>query len=307
MEKEVFIKNRHQIRLIAHRLGYSMTPYPENSLMAIEYIFQNKEILNSLDGFEFDICFTKDNIPVITHDKYIDDITNQVGLIKSYNYSELKNMDFNFRNSLGMKEKVLKYKILSFEELLQFFQNNYDLLQNKTIKFETKDFFKTSKKLKLLATILQKFPLLSKNLIHLSYYPTNLSILKNIERKKQFTLIKTDLLCENKCELIFPKFMKNIDCVSLRVKTKNLPKLKKQNSIRVNKKIFLDRFFMKISDAYCEKTLKYAIKTFGQVGLFTVNKEEIEEFCKKISEEFFIKNLQKIILTTDEPFILRNL
>ena len=34
-----------------------MANYPENSINVIEEIFNNKEMLDSCYGFEFDICF----------------------------------------------------------------------------------------------------------------------------------------------------------------------------------------------------------------------------------------------------------
>ena len=58
-------KKINNISLIAHRLGYKMTMFPENSIAAINEIFSQKHLLDSCSGFEFDICFTKDNIPII--------------------------------------------------------------------------------------------------------------------------------------------------------------------------------------------------------------------------------------------------
>ena len=96
MERKEFIKEIKNIKLIAHRLGYQMTDYPENSLEVLKVIFKNKELLNACDGFEFDICFTKDHIPVVIHDKYVDDISDSYGLIKDYSLEELRKINFKF-------------------------------------------------------------------------------------------------------------------------------------------------------------------------------------------------------------------
>ena len=82
MKKEIILKKLPHISLVAHRLGYAMTNFPENSIMVLETIFNDKKLLNSCNGFEFDICFTKDNIPVVIHDKHIDDVSNGVGMVK---------------------------------------------------------------------------------------------------------------------------------------------------------------------------------------------------------------------------------
>jgi len=95
-----FIDEIKKVKLVAHRLGYQMTPYPENSLEVVKYIFENKELLDVCYGFEFDICFTKDHIPVVIHDKYIDDITDNYGMIKNYSIDELRKFKFKFRKSL---------------------------------------------------------------------------------------------------------------------------------------------------------------------------------------------------------------
>ena len=94
------LKYLPQMKLVAHRLGYGMTDYPENSLEALKEIFAKSELLNSCDGFEFDICFTKDNIPVVIHDKYIDDVSDGYGLVSDYTLAQLKEYTFDFRHSL---------------------------------------------------------------------------------------------------------------------------------------------------------------------------------------------------------------
>ena len=89
MEKEIYLNEISNAKMVAHRLGYQMTDYPENSLDVIKTIFASKELLDACYGFEFDICFTKDHIPVVIHDKYIDDITSSRGFINEYTLAHL--------------------------------------------------------------------------------------------------------------------------------------------------------------------------------------------------------------------------
>ncbi len=307
MNMDYFNKRVNELKFIAHRLGFQMTKYPENSLNVLKVIFENKEMLDSCSGFEFDICFTKDHVPVVIHDKYIDDISNNVGLIKSYNIDELKKMDFGFRKSLT--NSLFKFKIVTLDEILKFFSVNCNLLKDKIIKIETKDIvIFSNKNMKILADILNKFPNLSNNIIHLSYHVRNLATLKNIQINKKYYNTKSDLLCDYKIIFKFSRIFKNIDLISLRIKPSEFSKLNKKNSIRVNRKIFFYKLFMKFSNRIDEKTLKCAIKRYGSVGLYVLNnKKDIEQFCKKISNNFFEENYDKIFFTTDNPLYLKKL
>lgn len=285
-----------------------MTKYPENSLEALKEIFINKELLASCTGFEFDICFTKDHIPVVIYDKYLDDISDSHGLINSYTLKELKNKNFNFRKSLK-ENKNFKFKIVSLEEILSFFSSNKQLLDDKIIKIETKNIVAFNRKsIKIFAEILNKFPSLSKNIVHLSFYPSNLMALKKIQKSNNYYLTKSDLLCDYKEIALIANFFRNIDYISLRIKTNYFPKINNKNSNRVNKKIFLDKFFMKFSNALNDKVVKKAIKKYGSVGVYVLNNEnDINEFCRKITTDTFMNYHDKIYFTTDNPFFLKNI
>lgn len=308
MDTKIFIEKIKDLKFIAHRLGYAMTDYPENSIEVLETIFDNKKMLDACYGFEFDICFTKDNIPIVIHDKYIDDITDSVGLVKSYNLKDLKEMSFGFRKSLNTNNNY-KFKIITLEEILTFFKNNIDKLDNKLIKIETKEAYKISKNnMKMLAKIINKFPNLNKNIIHLSFYPQNLIILKKIQRKNNYILVKNDLLCDYKIIASLAKSIKEINNISLRIKVKDLTKTNKTYTNRVNRKLFMDIFFMKFSNAINEKLMRKIIKKTGLVGVYVLNDEnDIEEFCKNISEEFFKEHYQKFIFTSNNPIYLKSI
>lgn len=106
------ISELNNVKIIAHRLGYQMTKYPENSIGVLEAIFQDKKLLDSCDGFEFDVCFTKDRIPVVLHDKFIDDVSDGNGLISNYTLAELKLLNFSFRKSHNLETNDITYKIM---------------------------------------------------------------------------------------------------------------------------------------------------------------------------------------------------
>lgn len=313
MDRKEFISELKNIKLVAHRLGYQMTKYPENSLEVLQTIFENKELLNACYGFEFDICFTKDHIPVVIHDKYIDDITDSYGLIKDYSLEELRQINFKSRKSLK-NNNVISYKIVTLEEVLTFFENNILLLDNKIIKIETKDYIFSgrnnfnTKDLKAFADLINRFPKLSQNIVHLSFWPLNLLFFRKIQQKNNYDLTKNDLLCDYSALVFFTRFMSYLDNVSLRIKTKIFPGIDENNSKRVNDKIRSDLFWMNYSDAIKEKNLKYVINKYGTVGLYTLNSyDEIDEICKHISSDFFRENIEKIVITTNSPIYLKKL
>lgn len=313
MKKQLFIEKLKEIKLIAHRLGYKMTNYPENSIEALKSIFKNKELLNSCYGFEFDICFSKDHIPVVIHDKYVDDITNNYGLVKNYTLKELKEMKFTFRKSLKNNTNSTQYKITTLEEILMFFNDNIHLLENKIIKIETKDYIFASKNnfnlknFTILANIINKFPNLSENIVHLSFWPLNLFLLKKIQKKNNYKIIKNDLLCDYDIVVFSTRFMPFLDNISLRIKSRYFVNVDNNNSKRVNNKIKFNLFWIRFANTAKEKNLNYAIKKYGTVGIYVLNDyKQIDELCNYIEEKFFINNLSNIIITTNDPIYFKS-
>lgn len=310
MNRDVFIKGFGNLKLIAHRMGYKMTDYPENSIMALKTIFSNEELLKACSGFEFDICFTKDHIPVVIHDKYIDDISDGIGLINKYNICELKKIKFCFRKSVcNDNSNLYSFSISTLEEVLSFFNSNFELLDGKIIKFETKDAYRFSKEnLNSLASVIIKYPLLTNNLVHLSYFPQNLIILRKIQQIRGYPISKTDLLCDFKFMVNISKVIKNLDYVSFRVQSYNLAENNNKNSKRVNRKLKFDRFMMRLSNATSLKTLQYAVNRFGSVNLYVINDySDIDKLSKILNDYFFEKYSDKIFITTDNPVYLKKL
>ncbi len=61
---------------------------PENTLISMRRALE----LN-LDGFEFDIQLSKDNIPVVIHDDTLERTTNGKGLVSDFTFAELQKLD----------------------------------------------------------------------------------------------------------------------------------------------------------------------------------------------------------------------
>ena len=97
-------------RICAHR-GFN-TVAPENSMPAY-----GAAVALGAQEIEFDIWFTKDGIPVSTHDSTLDRVSDGTGNVWDYTYEELLQFDFGHKYN----EEFRGLRILTFEEILQKF------------------------------------------------------------------------------------------------------------------------------------------------------------------------------------------
>ena len=103
------------MKLIAHR-GLTNKYIKENTLEAF-----NNAIENGFIGFECDVRLTKDNVPVICHDPFIDRTSNRRGLIRNYTYKELKKINFGSKkvpSKIPTLKQVLRLDCVKVIELL---------------------------------------------------------------------------------------------------------------------------------------------------------------------------------------------
>lgn len=122
------------MKIIGHRGIVSFSP--ENSLIGLNYIKSLK-----LNWVECDVILSKDNIPVIFHDKKLDRITNFKGEVKNYKYKELQNVDIGYKYNLNfigeripsLKKFINKCNMLSiniFLELKNYYHDELMLVNN---------------------------------------------------------------------------------------------------------------------------------------------------------------------------------
>ena len=100
-------------KIIGHRGAKGLAP--ENTLASIK-----KALSFGLSFVEIDVKVTKDNIPILIHDKTINRTTNGKGMCHKYNFKELKNLDAGSWFSSRYK----KEKILSLEDCIDFIKTN---------------------------------------------------------------------------------------------------------------------------------------------------------------------------------------
>ncbi|XP_049269965.1 glycerophosphodiester phosphodiesterase 1-like [Rhipicephalus sanguineus] len=82
---------------------------PENTLAA----FQEAK-KNNADGIEFDLTFTRDNVPVIFHDETLERTTNGEGPIENITFEELRRLDASCKHPLA--ERFPKERVPTLEE-----------------------------------------------------------------------------------------------------------------------------------------------------------------------------------------------
>lgn len=99
--RQLNFPSENYVMVASHRGGYLGTPFPENSLSAIQ---------NSLDFgvdiIEIDIRITKDNKLVVIHDKLLDRTTNGSGLIKEHTLEDIKSLYLKDENGLVTSERI---------------------------------------------------------------------------------------------------------------------------------------------------------------------------------------------------------
>ena len=86
MKKIKILEKKNRPWVIANR-GYR-SAFPENTISAFEAAIQVKA-----DMIEFDVCLSRDRIPVVIHDKTLDRTTDGKGLVADFSLSELKELD----------------------------------------------------------------------------------------------------------------------------------------------------------------------------------------------------------------------
>ncbi|MGO4889779.1 glycerophosphodiester phosphodiesterase family protein [Anaerobacillus sp. MEB173] len=101
--------NSRKVHIFAHR-GYSAA-YPENTMAA----FKAAEQLH-VDGIEFDVQLSKDNIPVIIHDSTLERTTTGYGEVRACTFQQLQELSAGkwFSNYFQVE------KIPSLEQLLNW-------------------------------------------------------------------------------------------------------------------------------------------------------------------------------------------
>lgn len=133
--------------ITAHR-GASYE-FPENTMLAMQ-----KALEAGADMIEFDLRGTKENIPVVLHDKTVNRTSNGTGAPEDHTLAELKKLNFSWflqgeRRNSPLFEKL---EIPTFEEILaefahkicmniQVYAQNDETLQNICALFKKYDMY----------------------------------------------------------------------------------------------------------------------------------------------------------------------
>jgi glycerophosphoryl diester phosphodiesterase len=166
--------------IVAHR-GIPIK-VPENTIEA----FTNA-IKHGVDAVEFDVRLTADQIPIVYHYYYLEELTNFSGPVFNFTYKQLRDAKF-----IGNYEKDTKnYKIPSLETVLEVISSKIGLeIEIKGPEPESAD---------IIVNILKKFKHLHNNLEITSYEPF---LLRKV--KKHLPNLKIDLLFP-----LYDKWMKS--------------------------------------------------------------------------------------------------
>ncbi|KRK33455.1 glycerophosphodiester phosphodiesterase [Loigolactobacillus bifermentans] len=76
--------------------------FPENSLAGFQYALEH-----GVEGLEFDVHLTRDNVPVIMHDERIDRTTNGQGRLRELTYHQLRQFKLANGESVPCLQELL--------------------------------------------------------------------------------------------------------------------------------------------------------------------------------------------------------
>ncbi|MFY9073403.1 glycerophosphodiester phosphodiesterase family protein [Malaciobacter mytili] len=214
-----FFNNFNKENLICAHRGFRKV-FVENSLEAFI------SSLEFCDFIEFDIQFTKDYIPIITHDETLKRCSNISKLeeFKKYKPWYIKDLEFNQIKKLNYK----KTKIASLEEFL-ILAKDKKIVFNLEIKQMHKE-INEIKALEVLLLLLKKYNISCEILIS----SFNHNYLKYISQNSDFSIAVLDEEVKRK-DLI--NYLKDLKAVSYNISKKAVNQLDinalKQNNIEV--------------------------------------------------------------------------
>ena len=156
---------------IAHR-GYAAS-FPENTLIAIEAARQA-----GAEFIEVDIQLSKDLVPVLFHDRDLQRLCQQQGVIHDYTFEELKT--FNVTDTEKFSDIYIANKITSLQEFIDYLKVDSELNAFIELKRLMIDHFGEKK---VLDIVLPMFLGMEQQICFISY---NQSILKTIHDSSQY-------------------------------------------------------------------------------------------------------------------------
>lgn len=112
----VFGQEKKYISVCGHR-GFA-GKYPENTLLGFE-----KALELEIDSMEYDVCATKDDVPVISHDNSIERCSNGKGKLSEMTLEEARKFDYGYRRG----------KLIVSQKLPTIFEV-FDLVEKKNPK-----------------------------------------------------------------------------------------------------------------------------------------------------------------------------
>jgi len=116
--KDLYFSVEESVIVTAHR-GFS-GKYPENTLFAFE-----KAVEMGVDIVEFDVRGSKDDVPIILHDKTLDRTTDGFGFPQNYTLTDLKKLNASFwdgAHDTGMRLNKAKFSDIKIPTLEETFE-----------------------------------------------------------------------------------------------------------------------------------------------------------------------------------------
>ncbi|CAF2147239.1 unnamed protein product [Rotaria magnacalcarata] len=156
---------------IAHRGGQPLMPsnendFPENTMAAYRWA----STTNGIDGIELDVWLSRDDIPMISHDGYLEHtFANCPQFISSLTCSELKQLKYLKKNKRDVYDHIGCETIPTLEEVIIFIQST-----KLKLMIEIKEIHKKKEMAKIINDLFERYPFLYDRAYCAAFHPSNL-------------------------------------------------------------------------------------------------------------------------------------
>ncbi|CAF3532652.1 unnamed protein product [Rotaria sp. Silwood1] len=169
--------NQFKNLTIAHRGGQPLIPsndndFPENTMAA--YRWASK--INGIDGIELDVWLSRDHIPMISHDGYLEHtFANCRQFISSLTCAELKQLKYLKKNKRDIYDHIGCEIIPTLEEVIIFLEPT-----KLKLMIEIKETHKKDEMAKIINNLFERYPFLYDRAYCAAFHPYNIYALRRL-------------------------------------------------------------------------------------------------------------------------------
>ncbi|CAF3675610.1 unnamed protein product [Rotaria sordida] len=169
--------NQFKNLTIAHRGGQPLIPlndndFPENTMAAYRWASN----INGVDGIELDVWLSRDHIPMVNHDGYLEHtFVNCKQFISSLTCDELKQLKYFKKNKRDIYDYIGCEIIPTLEEVIVFLEST-----KLKLMIEIKETHKKDEMAKIINDLFERHPFLYDRAYCAAFHPYNIYAIRRL-------------------------------------------------------------------------------------------------------------------------------